>query len=77
MSKRSHIRSQAMIDMRKFYDTSNEENRDCEICWANTEPIDHSLPTSDVYWINTHCTELRRNREARENKKIKAKETVF
>lgn len=53
-----------------------DNNELCEICWANNE-IDYSLHTWDLYWINTHCIELRRNRKARKNKKIKPKFTVF
>jgi hypothetical protein len=48
----------------------------CEICWANQYPYD-DLPTFDIYWINTHCIELRRNREARKHKNYEPKETVF
>lgn len=48
----------------------------CEICWANSEP-DDSIFTFDVYWYNPHCEELRWNREAREHKNVKPKETVF
>mgnify|MGYP001616148594 CR=1 FL=1 len=47
----------------------------CEICIANRE-INYGI-TFDIYWINTHCIELRRNRIARENKKYKVLNTVF
>lgn len=53
-----------------------DDNDLCEICWAHQEE-DTSCVTFDVYWINTHCIDLRRNREAREHKNIKPKETVF
>ena len=53
------------------------ENNDlCEICYANDEP-DYSYCTIDIYWVNTHCIELRKNRKARENKNIKPMCTVF
>ena len=53
-----------------------QNNELCEICKANYE-LDFSRVTFDIYWINTHCIDLRRNREARKNKKTKPKETVF
>ena len=47
----------------------HEDNSLCEICLANEN---ESLPTPDnlgwYYWINKHCIDLRRNREAREHK---------
>lgn len=57
-----------------------DENDLCEICIANTPPPKHDGSATfniDVYWINTHCIELRRNREARENKNVKPLTTVF
>ena len=51
-------------------------NELCEICYANNEP-DHSICTFDIYFINKHCIELRRNREARKHKNTKPKVTVF
>lgn len=63
--------------MRKFYDVSTDDNRLCEICWANAEPINYDAVTMDIYWINTHCIELRRNRVARENKNIQPKQIYF
>ncbi len=48
----------------------------CEICIANAPEYDR-LPTMDIYFINNHCIELRRNREAREQKNYKPKQTVF
>ncbi len=51
-----------------------EGNELCEICLAN--PLDYDV-TYDVYWLNTHCMELRRNRSARENKKVEPINTVF
>lgn len=64
--------------MRKFYDVSNDDNRLFEICWANEEPRNPTgYVTMDWYEINTHCIDLRRNREAREHKNVKPKETSF
>lgn len=51
------------------------DNELCEICWAYEEP--EKICTFDVYWINHHCIELRRNREARNNKNTIPRETVF
>jgi len=52
------------------------DNSFCEICLAN--PIsENPFLISELYWINTHCIELRRNREVRKNKKINPKTTVF
>ena len=53
-----------------------EDNELCEICQAHWEP-DYSQVTFDIYCINTHCIELRRNREARKHKNTKPKQTVF
>ena len=65
--------------MRKFYDTSTDDNRLCEICWANKLPYDPQEVTMDSWWyeINTHCIELRKNRVARENKNTQLKKTYF
>jgi hypothetical protein len=52
------------------------ENNLCEICEAYREPSNGQI-TMDVYWINTHCIELRRNREARQHKNFQPKSTVF
>ncbi len=53
-----------------------EDNSLCEICLSNSE-----VPFPDnegwYYWINQHCIDLRRNKEARENKNYKPKKTVF
>jgi len=55
---------------------NDEYNSLCEICIANkAEPISDN--TGWYYWINQHCIDLRRNREARENKNYKPKTTVF
>jgi len=56
-----------------------EDNQLCEICLAHQKPtiIDYNIPTFDIYWINTHCIELRKNREARKNKNIKPSNSVF
>lgn len=48
----------------------------CEICWANNDP-DYGLCTMEIYIIDTHCIELRRNRKAREHKNTQPKCTVF
>ena len=53
-----------------------DDNKRCEICWANQEPMD-AYNTMDIYFINTHCIELRRNRKARKHKNILPKITVF
>ena len=53
-----------------------DDNELCEICWANQEPMD-AYNTMDIYFINTHCIELRRNRKARKHKNILPKITVF
>lgn len=52
------------------------QNNLCEICRAHWE-LDYSEVTMDIYLINTHCIELRRNREARKHKNTKPKGTVF
>lgn len=62
--------------MLKFYETSTDENSECDICFANNE-FDYSVAVMDIWIINTHCIELRRNREARKNKNIKPKKSVF
>jgi hypothetical protein len=49
----------------------------CEICKANYDPPRNDVVVFDVYWINIHCIELRRNRKARKNKKTQPKITVF
>ena len=55
---------------------SYEDNSLCEICISNGEM---PLPCGQgwYYWINTHCIELRRNRESREHKNYKPTKTVF
>lgn len=58
----------------KMDDDFYQNNDECEICLANK---DYSGITHDIYWINTHCIELRRNRKARENKNVVPKNTVF
>lgn len=52
------------------------DNELCEICKEYWRPSRGEI-TMDVYWINTHCIDLRRNREARKHKNIKPKITVF
>lgn len=64
------------MKMTKFYDNSCDDNRLCEICWAHYEP-DYWSVTMDIYMINIHCQELRRNREARKRKNIAPKATSF
>lgn len=53
-----------------------DDNRLCEICLIYQEE-DRGYITIDAYWINTHCIELRRNRESRKHKNVKPKTTVF
>lgn len=53
-----------------------ENNNLCEICYENQEPNDSNC-TFDICWINTHCIELRRNRESRKNKNAKPTYTEF
>ena len=55
---------------------TDEDNSLCEICFVHQEDIS-DLPTFDIYWINHHCINLRRNREARKNKNYKPTNTVF
>lgn len=55
------------------------DNQLCEICKAHWKPSRDCI-TFDVAWRESsldHCRELRKNREARQNKNIKPKETVF
>ena len=54
-----------------------QDNDLCEICYANEPRPEYNNCNFDYYWINTHCIELRRNRESRDNKNVKTKETVF
>ncbi len=56
-----------------------EDNTLCEICQTNGDVSAPNIrqPTGWYYWINTHCIELRRNREARDNKNYNVKLTVF
>lgn len=51
----------------------SEDNSLCEICVAN--PITDAWV--DIYWINTHCIELRKNRISREKKNIYPEKTFF
>lgn len=51
-------------------------NELCEICVANKPPYD-GMAIFDIYWINTHCIELIRNRKSRENKNTQPKKTIF
>lgn len=53
-----------------------EDNSLCEICIANGD-IPSPSNTGWYYWINQHCIDLRRNREARKNKNYKPTKTVF
>ena len=53
-----------------------QHNNLCEICYAHGE-TDYSKATMDLYMINTHCIELRRNRESRKNKNAKPIFSVF
>ena len=55
---------------------TDEDNSLCEICFVHQEDTS-DLPTFDIYWINHHCINLRRNREARKNKNYKPTNTVF
>lgn len=54
-----------------------EDNSLCEICISNRCFDDYRTVTFDLYWINTHCIELRQNRKARENKNFEPTNTVF
>jgi len=54
----------------------NDDNSLCEICYAHYIP-DNSMASLDLYWINQHCIDLRRNRETRKNKNYKPTKTVF
>lgn len=53
-----------------------EDNSLCEICVAN-ENVPLPDKTGWFYWINQHCIDLRRNREARKHKNYKPTLTVF
>lgn len=59
------------------YSNDYSDNELCEICWANNERIYNGFSVFDFYEINTHCIELRRNREARKHKNIQPSKTVF
>lgn len=54
----------------------DQDNSPCEICLSNWIDID-SRWERDFYVVHTHCIDLRRNREARENKNYKPTNTVF
>jgi len=53
-----------------------DDNSFCEICLVH-ESIFPKDNCDWYYWINQHCIDLRRNREARENKNYKPEMTVF
>ncbi len=63
--------------IRHEYDEILDSNELCEICQAYPDPDPFPYLIVDYYLINTHCLELRRNREARNHKNIHPKETVF
>lgn len=52
------------------------DNSLCEICISNWSDLDE-LWHKHYYIFNTHCIDLRRNREARENKNYQPTNTVF
>lgn len=53
------------------------DNSLCEICENDPAPIPNPDNLGWYYWLNIHCIELRRNRDAREKKNYYPTNTVF
>jgi hypothetical protein len=56
---------------------SHENNSLCELCELCENSFVPMPCLGGVYWVNQHCIDLRRNREARESKNYKPTKTVF